>query len=190
MIQKKTTSTFKIKPKRLMRPRLTILKTDITELDVDAIVNAANKRLAGGGGVDGAIHNKGGIEILRECQEIVTRQGFLETGKAVSTSAGNLPSKYVIHTVGPIYSNSPQDKEQLASCYTESLRIAQLLQVKTIAFPNISTGIYGYPKAEAASVAISTVRNFIDTKAENNCIEEIIFVCFDEENFKLYQQMI
>jgi O-acetyl-ADP-ribose deacetylase (regulator of RNase III) len=162
--------------------KVSIVKGDITKLNTDAIVNAANTSLLGGGGVDGAIHKAGGPAILEECRSIRNRQGGCKVGESVVTLAGNLNTKYVIHTVGPKWNkgNSGEVKK-LANCYINSLRIAEELNLKSIAFPNISTGIYGYPKENAARIAIETVNGF-----EYNSIEEIVFVCFDEENYTLY----
>ena len=137
------------------RMHIDIIKGDITQLNVDAIVNAANSSLLGGGGVDGAIHRAGGPEILEECKIIRAEQGECSTGKAVMTTAGNLPARYVIHTVGPVWSGgSNSEPDLLASCYQECLKLAENHNLKTIAFPNISTGIYGYPKYEAAQIVI------------------------------------
>lgn len=167
---------------------ISLLKGDITTILVDAIVNAANSSLMGGGGVDGAIHRKGGTQILEECKEIVARQGSCRTGKAIYTSAGNLPAKYVIHTVGPVWNGGKKGEHQLlASCYRESLYLANQLGVKTIAFPNISTGVYRFPKEEAAKIAIDTISSFIKEKSS---IDEVIFVCFDEENYDLYKTLL
>ncbi len=155
-------------------------------MEVDAIVNAANSSLLGGGGVDGAIHRAGGKSILDECIQIRNRQGGCPTGEAVITTAGNMPAKYVIHTVGPIYhGGSNSEPELLKNCYLNSLKLAAENDVKTIAFPNISTGVYGYPKAEAAEIAIQTVKN-----SPYSDIEEVIFVCFDRENYELYRNFI
>lgn len=163
--------------------KISIIKADITTLAVDAIVNAANKSLLGGGGVDGAIHRKGGKAILEECIEIRNRQGGCKTGEAVLTTGGNLPAKYVIHTVGPIWNGgNKKEAELLANCYTNSLNIAFKNGFKTIAFPNISTGIYHFPKELAAEIALETVKNH--QHFEN--FAEIVFCCFDEENFELY----
>jgi O-acetyl-ADP-ribose deacetylase (regulator of RNase III) len=164
-----------------------LAKGDITHFEADAIVNAANSSLMGGGGVDGAIHRAGGPAILEECRIIIARQGSCKTGQAVITTAGLLPSKYVIHTVGPVWNNGKNNEAmRLAECYTNSLRLAAVHGVNTIAFPNISTGIYGYPKKEAASVATDAVSRWM----ENNSIpKDIHFVCFDEENYFLYQQL-
>src|SRR6478672_2182771 len=131
-----------------MKDRIEVLMGDITKVEVDAIVNAANSSLMGGGGVDGAIHRAGGPAILAECKKIVDRQGGCETGEAVITTAGNLPAKYVIHTVGPVWSDSHQEEKErlLANCYGNAMRLAFAHNLKTIAFPNISTGVYHFPK--------------------------------------------
>ncbi|BES61640.1 O-acetyl-ADP-ribose deacetylase [Dysgonomonas capnocytophagoides] len=172
-----------------MKAKIKLIKGDITTITVDAIVNAANSSLLGGGGVDGAIHRKGGSQILDECRDIRNRQGKCKTGDAVYTSAGLLPAKYVIHTVGPVWNGGGnKEPELLASCYRKSLEIAESLLVKSIAFPNISTGVYHFPKAEAAQIAIATVKQFIDS--ENKNIEEVIFVCFDDENYQLYESIL
>lgn len=167
--------------------KLTLLRGDITKVKVDAIVNAANSSLLGGGGVDGAIHRAGGAAILEECKKIRAKQGSLPTGKAVITTGGNLPATYVIHTVGPIWNGREvalQD-QQLADCYTNSLQLAVSHHLKTIAFSNISTGVYQFPKERAAAIAIQAVRDFLAT---DETIEEVQFVCFDEENYKIYTQ--
>ena len=163
-----------------------VKQTDITKTTVDAIVNAANTSLLGGGGVDGAIHRAGGKAILEECIAIRNKQGGCAVGEAVITTAGNLPSKYVIHTVGPVWNGDKEEKKQLlATCYKNSLQLAEKHQLKSIAFPNISTGIYRFPKNEAAKIAIETVKQF-----PFESIQEITFVCFDEENYKLYEQLL
>lgn len=162
-----------------------IIKGDITLSETDAIVNAANSSLLGGGGVDGAIHRKGGPQILEECIAIRNRQGSCKTGEAVYTAGGQLPCSYVIHTVGPVWNGGKnKERELLKNCYHNSLRIANELNVATIAFPNISTGIYHFPKPEAAEIAIRTVKEFL--KTENKTIQEVVFVCFDEENYEIY----
>jgi len=164
-----------------------ILKADITEIHVDAIVNAANTSLLGGGGVDGAIHRKGGKVILEECIQIRNKQGGCKVGEAVITTAGNLPSKYVIHTVGPVWNGDKEEKKNLlAACYQNSLELAVENNIKTIAFPGISTGIYHFPKDKAAEIAIKTVLNF-DKISE---IEKVIFVCFDDESYKIYNDLL
>jgi len=168
--------------------KIELLQGDITKLNVDTIVNAANSSLMGGGGVDGAIHRAGGPSILEECKKIITKQGSCPTGEAVITTGGNLPAKYVIHSVGPVWSGGKKNEaEKLANCYKNSLQLAIDNGIKTIAFPNISTGIYGYPKKEAAEIAVSTVKEFFQN---NNVISKVIFVCFDEENFQIYQQLL
>ena len=164
------------------------IKGDITRMAVDAIVNAANSSLMGGGGVDGAIHRAGGPAILEECRKIVARQGGCATGEAVITTAGNLPAKFVIHTVGPVWNGGRNNEaEKLAACYRNSLQLAVDYNCKTIAFPNISTGIYRFPKKDAASISIETVNNFLQ---QTDKIETIYLVCFDEENYILINEMI
>jgi O-acetyl-ADP-ribose deacetylase (regulator of RNase III) len=166
--------------------KVELLKTDITEIHVDAIVNAANTSLLGGGGVDGAIHKKGGKAILDECIKIRNKQGGCKVGEAVITTAGNLPSKYVIHTVGPVWNGDKEEKKMLlANCYKSCLTIAENQNLKSIAFPNISTGIYHFPKDKAAEIAIETVKSF-----QFNSIEEVVFVCFDDENYDLYKKIL
>ncbi|WP_066804530.1 O-acetyl-ADP-ribose deacetylase [Moraxella oblonga] len=170
--------------------KLSVIQGDITEQIVDIIVNAANSSLLGGGGVDGAIHRKGGSAILEECKQIRARQGKCETGQAVITTAGLLPAKYVIHTVGSVWNGgNHNEKELLASCYIQSLKLAVAHNAKSIAFPNISTGVYRFPKALACEIAINTVNEFINHQNIGN-LQEIIFVCFDDENFKLYQDKL
>ncbi|MGV3696716.1 O-acetyl-ADP-ribose deacetylase [Flavobacterium sp.] len=167
--------------------KIEVLQSDITTIEVDAIVNAANTSLLGGGGVDGAIHRKGGEEILAECIKIRNQQGGCKTGEAVITTAGNLPAKYVIHTVGPVWNGDKEEKKQLlANCYLNSLNLALENNVKTIAFPNISIGIYHFPKDMAAQIAMNRITTF-DKKDK---IDKLIFVCFDEENYNLYKNLI
>ncbi|WP_454800966.1 O-acetyl-ADP-ribose deacetylase [Mucilaginibacter phyllosphaerae] len=171
-----------------MDKRIKLQQGDITRLNVDAIVNAANSSLMGGGGVDGAIHRAGGKQILEECLTIVNRQGGCKTGQAVITTGGKLPAKYVIHTVGPFWGSGKRNEEiLLANCYQNSLKIAADYHLKTIAFPNISTGIYGFPKDKAAQIAIKTVDAFL--QADQN-IAEVIFICFDNENYGLYELLL
>ncbi|WP_343622776.1 O-acetyl-ADP-ribose deacetylase [Flavobacterium lindanitolerans] len=166
--------------------KIEVVQGDITEIQVDAIVNAANTSLLGGGGVDGAIHRKGGKQILEECIAIRNRQGGCDVGQAVITKAGNLPSQFVIHTVGPVWNGDKEEKKKLlADCYKNSLELALENNIKTIAFPNISTGIYHFPKDKAAEIAIQAVKEF-SRKEE---FEKIIFVCFDEENHSLYKNL-
>ena len=165
--------------------KIKIIKGNITKVEVDAIVNAANSSLLGGGGVDGAIHRSGGPAILEACEKIRDKQGKCKTGEAVITTAGRLPAKFVIHTVGPVWVDGKKDEEdKLADCYSNSLALAVLHDCKTIAFPNISTGIYGFPKALAAKVCVATVRKFLSA---NDKIDLVTFVCFDEENFLLLE---
>ncbi len=164
--------------------RIILHKGDITKLKVDAIVNAANKSLLGGGGVDGAIHRAAGKELLKECSTL----NGCETGNAKITKGYNLPAKYVIHTVGPVWNGGKyREEELLASCYSKSLELAVKNNIKSIAFPNISTGVYGFPKDKAARIAINTVKNFL-TKHEE--IEKVIFAVFDDENFEIYNRLI
>jgi O-acetyl-ADP-ribose deacetylase (regulator of RNase III) len=164
-------------------PKITLERGDITQQEVDAIVNAANSSLMGGGGVDGAIHRKGGRAILAECKRIRAEQYSegLPTGAAVATTAGDLPARWVIHTVGPVYSKSEDRSGLLASCHTESLRIADELGARSVAFPAISTGVYGYPLHEAAPVAIAAVAG-ADTK-----VSEVRFVLFDEAAYDAFE---
>jgi O-acetyl-ADP-ribose deacetylase (regulator of RNase III) len=167
---------------------IVLQKGDITKVNVDAIVNAANTSLLGGGGVDGAIHRAGGPEILRECQLIRNKQGGCKVGEAVITTAGNLPAKFVIHTVGPVWnSGKSNEKNLLALAYINSLRIAVDNHVQSIAFPNISTGIYHFPKEAAATIAVKTVSDFVAT---SEVIRKVIFVCFDDENYDIYSRLI
>ena len=171
-----------------MDKRIKLQQGDITRLNVDAIVNAANSSLMGGGGVDGAIHRAGGKQILEECLTIVNRQGGCKTGQAVITTGGKLPAKYVIHTVGPVWGSGKRNEEiLLANCYQNSLKIAADYHLKTIAFPNISTGVYGFPKDKAAQIAAKTVDGFLQT---NQDIKEVIFICFDNENYGLYELLL
>ncbi|MDH7911883.1 O-acetyl-ADP-ribose deacetylase [Winogradskyella sp. SYSU M77433] len=168
--------------------KISLIKGDITKIKVDAVVNAANSSLLGGGGVDGAIHRAGGTMILEECRDIRNRQGKCKTGEAVITTAGNLQAKKVIHTVGPVYNGGnrlEKEKQLLADCYINSLKLAETNELKTIAFPNISTGIYRFPKSVAADIAIKSVLNY-----KRETIEEVIFVCFDDENYQLYKEKL
>jgi O-acetyl-ADP-ribose deacetylase len=166
--------------------RLELIQADITKVEVDAIVNAANSSLLGGGGVDGAIHRVGGPEILEESKKIRAKQGGCKTGEAVITTAGKLPAKYVIHTVGPVWQGGrTNETELLARCYRNSLELALQHNVKTIAFPSISTGIYGYPIEEASRVALTEVSSFVE---RNGGLERVIFVCFSHSDLQIYQQ--
>jgi O-acetyl-ADP-ribose deacetylase (regulator of RNase III) len=165
-----------------------LIKGDITKQKTDVIVNAANSSLLGGGGVDGAIHKAGGKAILEECIAIRNRQGGCKTGEAVITTGGNLPAKYVIHTVGPVWNGDKAGKEQLlANAYYNCLALAVQNDVETIAFPNISTGVYNFPKDKAASIAVNTTKEFLVTNAT---IKEVVFVCYDNENYALYQDLL
>lgn len=164
-----------------------LVKSDITTVVIDAIVNAANSSLMGGGGVDGAIHRKGGKAILEECILIRNRQGGCATGEAVITTAGNLPAKYVIHTVGPVWNGGHKNEEQLlATCYTNSLNLALDNGIVSLAFPNISTGIYHFPKEKAAAIALKAVQQFKSIEL----FDKVLFVCFDEENYRIYQKLL
>ena len=167
--------------------QISILKRDITQIAVDAIINAANTSLLGGGGVDGAIHRRGGTAILAECQKIRAKQGGCAVGEAVITTAGNLPAKYVIHTVGPTWFNGEKNEPiLLENAYRNSFKLADHLGLKTIAFPNISTGIYRFPKQLAAQIAFKVIN---DELKQSQSVQEVIFVCFDDENFNIYQSL-
>jgi O-acetyl-ADP-ribose deacetylase len=162
-----------------------VIRGDITKVPVDVIVNAANSSLLGGGGVDGAIHRAGGPAILEACRKIIAKQGGCKTGEAVITTAGALPAKYVIHTVGPVWNGgSNNEAEKLLNCYFNSLQLAEQNGCRSIAFPNISTGIYGYPRAEAAHIAVQAVSNYFKQPSK---IDKVVFVCFDSENYELVQ---
>ena len=167
-----------------MDRRIELQKGDIAKLEVDAIVNAANSSLMGGGGVDGAIHRAAGPGLLDECRTL----NGCPTGEARITGAYKLPARFVIHTVGPVYGRRPgEDALLLGNCYLNSLQLAVDNDCKSIAFPNISTGVYGYPKREATRVAIDTVSKFL---SENNSLEKVIFICFDDENYSLYEEIL
>lgn len=160
-----------------------VIRGDITKVNSDAIVNAANSSLMGGGGVDGAIHRAGGPAILEACREIVAKHGSLPAGEAVITTAGMLQAKYVIHTVGPVWKGGDhREMETLEKCYNNSLSLALEHACKTIAFPNISTGVYGFPKKEAALISVTAVRRFL---MDHSHFEQVLFVCFDDENYHL-----
>jgi len=165
--------------------RLVLIQGDITKQITDAIVNAANSSLMGGGGVDGAIHRAGGPAILNECREIVSRIGRLDTGKAVITTGGNLKAKHVIHTVGPVWRGGNHgEPELLASAYRESLKLATETKLKSISFPSISTGVYGYPVTEAAKVALGVVIAFL--RDGQTSLKEVFFVLYDSKTYQAY----
>lgn len=167
-----------------MKCALNAVQADITTLRVDAIVNAANSSLLGGGGVDGAIHRAAGPKLLTACRAL----NGCETGDAKITAAYRLPASYVIHTVGPVWSGGRnREPELLASCYRRSLQILQERQLVSIAFPSISTGVYGYPKEEAAQVATATVHECL---SENTLIREVTFCCFSTEDLEIYQRLL
>lgn len=171
-----------------MKASIEVVKGDITTMQTDAVVNAANSSLMGGGGVDGAIHRAGGPAVLEDCRNIVAKQGSCKTGEAVITTAGNLPAKYIIHTVGPVWNGgSKNEAEKLSNCYLNSLQLAEKYNLLSVAFPNISTGIYGYPKKEAAQIAIRTTKSFLE---QDHLLQKIYFVCFDEENFLHYTSLL
>ncbi|MEZ7130277.1 O-acetyl-ADP-ribose deacetylase [Nonomuraea sp. AD125B] len=162
---------------------ITLVQGDITAQPVDAVVNAANSSLMGGGGVDGAIHRRGGPDILRACRELRAGRygGGLPTGQAVATTAGLLPARWVIHTVGPVHSAAEDRSHLLASCYRESLRVADELEAATVAFPAISTGIYGWPMDDAARIAVAAVR------AAETSVTEVRFVLFDSAAYAVFE---
>ncbi|MEU4545921.1 O-acetyl-ADP-ribose deacetylase [Nonomuraea dietziae] len=166
--------------------RITMVQGDITEQDVDAVVNTANSSLMGGGGVDGAIHRRGGPAILDECRALRASRygGGLPTGQAVATTAGNLPARWVIHTVGPVHSRGEDRSALLASCYRASLKVADSLGAATVAFPAISAGIYGWPMDDAARVAVTTV------KAASTSVEEVRFVLFSADALAAFERAL
>lgn len=167
-----------------MSPSITLFRGDITTLQVDAIVNAANPGLLGGGGVDGAIHRAAGPELVEYCRTL----GGCDTGKAKITPGFQLPAGHVIHTVGPVWHGGSQGEEELlAGCYSSCLELAIRHELRSIAFPNISTGVYGFPKSEAARIAIKTVQDFL---LKNKPLLEVIFVLFDSENETLYSTLL
>ena len=171
--------------------QIDVIQGDITAIDADAIVNAANSSLAGGGGVDGAIHRAAGPALLEECMRIAQKRrpgSPCPTGDAVITGAGKLRAKHVIHTVGPVWRGGSQgEPELLASCYRKSLLLAEEAGAESAAFPNISTGVYGYPKDKAAETAVASVR---ETLLQTPGIRRVIFVCFDGENYSLYKKLV
>jgi O-acetyl-ADP-ribose deacetylase (regulator of RNase III) len=167
-------------------PRIDAIRGDITAQAVDAVVNAANSGLLGGGGVDAAIHRAGGPAVLRACRELrrTSLPEGLPTGRAVATTAGDLPARWVIHTVGPVYAKQEDRSALLASCHTESLRVADELGARTVAFPAISTGIYGYPVELAAPVAIAAVEE------ADTAVEEVRFVLFDDRTLVAFERAL
>jgi O-acetyl-ADP-ribose deacetylase len=160
--------------------RIRLMQGDITKLEVDAIVNAANKTLLGGGGVDGAIHRSAGPGLLEECWPL----GGCGTGEAKMTRGYNLKAKYIIHTVGPVYSGKPEDKKLLSNCYLNSLTLAEKYGIHSIAFPAISCGVYGYPIEKASQIALTTTYNFLKT---SKTIQKVIFILFSSSDFNIYQ---
>ena len=169
--------------------KISILQGDITLQSTDAIVNAANSSLMGGGGVDGAIHRAGGPVILEECQRIVARQGCLPAGKAVITTGGNLKTHYVIHTVGPVWrGGDSQESKILASAYRESLKLAADNNLTSISFTAISTGAYGYPVDAATEVALRAVADFLRQRPTS--LKEVVFVLFDARTYQIYQSVL
>lgn len=167
--------------------RIRLMQGDITAVEADAIVNAANTSLLGGGGVDGAIHRCGGPDILAACIAIRDRQGGCQTGDAVITTAGLLPARYVIHTVGPVWNGGDDgEPDLLASCYRTSLALCVEYGLRAVAFPNISTGVYRFPKQQAAAIAVDAVRAFDG----GGVIEDVAFVCFDDENSAIYEGLV
>ncbi|MBB2911675.1 O-acetyl-ADP-ribose deacetylase (regulator of RNase III) [Streptosporangium becharense] len=167
--------------------RISLVQGDITLQEVDAVVNAANSSLLGGGGVDGAIHRRGGPAILAACRELrASRYGRgLPTGQAVATTAGELPARWVIHTVGPVHSTAEDRSELLASCFRESLRVADELGAASVAFPAVSAGIFGWPIGDAARIAITTVRTSPTTR-----VEDVRFVLFGQEAYTAFEQVL
>jgi O-acetyl-ADP-ribose deacetylase (regulator of RNase III) len=164
---------------------LQAIQGDITREKVDAIVNAANSSLMGGGGVDGAIHRAGGPAIVEECRQIVSEQGRLSAGKSVITTGGKLPAKYVIHTVGPVWrGGSGGEEATLASCYTQCLKLATANQIKSISFPAISTGVYGYPLDPAARTAMDSVINYLNSNSTT--VKQVRFVLYDTNAYNVY----
>ena len=175
--------------KQLTQTTIELIQGDITKAEVDAIVNAANKELIGGGGVDGAIRRAGGEAVVKACDAIRKRQGGCPTGTAVITTGGNLPAKYVIHTAGPVWQGGNEgEADLLASCYKECLQLAVENEVNSIAFPSISTGVYGYPTDKAAKVALQTIRDLDNsgTKAP----ESIQFILFDDATYNYYVEAL
>ncbi|HSK07771.1 MAG TPA: O-acetyl-ADP-ribose deacetylase [Acidimicrobiia bacterium] len=170
--------------------RLEAIQADITTVEVDVIVNAANSSLMGGGGVDGAIHRAGGRDIKEECRAIVALHGPLPTGEAVATGAGDLPARHVVHTVGPVWGAVPAEEavDLLASCYRNSLSLARDLACRSVAFPNISTGVYRFPKQLAADTAVAAVSQWLVDSPD--ALDLVLFVCFGPDNLRLYRELL
>ncbi len=174
---------------RIGTVKLSLIKGDITKQNTDAVVNAANPRLMGGGGVDGAIHRAGGPIILKECSDIIAKIGQLETGKAVITSGGNLDAKFIIHTVGPIWGrDAGREADLLESAYRECLKLADSYKLRSIAFPSISTGVYQYPVRQAARIALNTILKYIS--AQKTSLENILMVLFNLQIFQVYSEAL
>lgn len=170
--------------KVINKTQVILVKTDITKMEVNAIVNAANTSLLGGGGVDGAIHKAAGHELLEECKKL----GGCKTGDAKITLGYRLPAKYVIHAVGPIWRGGTNNEDELlASCYLKSLEIAKNYKIKSIAFPNISTGVYRFPKERAGKIVYTTIKKFLE---DNTFLDKLYFVAFDDENYNIYENLI
>ena len=169
---------------KVKKGRIEFIQADITTMEVDAIVNAANESLLGGGGVDGAIHRGAGLELLKECRTLAG----CNTGQAKITNGYNLKAKFVIHTVGPVWRDATNREPQLlASCYCNCLQLAVKNQIQTITFPSISTGVYGYPIMQASQIAVREVRNFL---VKNSLIKEVSFVCFSSDDMHVYQSLL
>lgn len=166
-----------------MNGKIEVIKGDITTLDVDAIVNAANRSLLGGGGVDGAIHKAAGQKLYEECKSL----GGCKVGEAKITKGYDLPAKYIIHTVGPVWQGgNDHEAKLLRDCYINSMKLAEKKGIKSLAFPNISTGVYMFPKVEAAKIAVDAVKSYL----KNSKLEKVIFVCFNDENLELYKNLL
>jgi O-acetyl-ADP-ribose deacetylase (regulator of RNase III) len=174
---------------KVSQTTLSLIQGDITKQKTEAIVNAANSSLMGGGGVDGAIHRAGGPAILEDCKKIIAKIGRLPTGEAVITTGGQLPAKFVIHTVGPIWRGGTQNEpELLRNCYINSLRLAKERSIKSISFPSVSTGVYGYPVEKAAEVALKAVLDFLEQNPDT--FEEVVFTLFDNRTYQAYAKAL
>ncbi len=178
-----------MKALRIGNAALELYEGDITKVEVDAVVNAANTRLAGGGGVDGAIHRAAGPELYTQTEKIIGRQGRVAVGEAVTTGAGNMPAKFVIHTVGPYYSGGKRNEEgQLKAAYQSSLREADRVKAASVAFPAISTGAYAYPADEAADVAVHAVIDYLQANPKS-CVKRVVFVQFGHDAYERYVRL-